>query len=207
MFSAISSADIFSSHFCHVALSQISNLVPTPIIIASFSNFSVSFSILSCAGSSFAFSFIGSNSLFSSNVLGSSVVSFSVCSTPIGSSPSPTKSTCSVGFSSSTVVSNASVLGSVSISFARAFWSSVTSGVVSGTSTFGSSSVLISFTRSFWSSVTSGVVSGTSTFGSSSVLISFARSFWSSVTSGVVSGTSTFGSSSVLISFVRSFWF
>ena len=39
MFSAISSADMFSSHFCHVALSHISNLVPTPIIIASFSNF------------------------------------------------------------------------------------------------------------------------------------------------------------------------
>ena len=38
MFSAISSADIFSSHFNHVSLFHISSLVPTPIIIASFSN-------------------------------------------------------------------------------------------------------------------------------------------------------------------------
>ena len=36
MFSAISSADMFSSHFDHVDLSQISNLVPTPIITVSF---------------------------------------------------------------------------------------------------------------------------------------------------------------------------
>ena len=39
MFSAISSTEIFSSHFCHVSLSQISSLVPTPIITASFSSF------------------------------------------------------------------------------------------------------------------------------------------------------------------------
>ena len=39
MFSAISSADMFSSHFDHVDLSQISNLVPTPIITVSFSKF------------------------------------------------------------------------------------------------------------------------------------------------------------------------
>ena len=39
MFSAISSADISWSHFSQVSLFHISNLVPTPIIIASFSKF------------------------------------------------------------------------------------------------------------------------------------------------------------------------
>ena len=39
MFSAISSADIFSSQVSQVSLFQISNLVPTPMIIASFSRF------------------------------------------------------------------------------------------------------------------------------------------------------------------------
>ena len=37
MFCAISSAEMLSSHFCHVSLFQISSLVPTPIITASFS--------------------------------------------------------------------------------------------------------------------------------------------------------------------------
>ena len=38
MFSAISSADMFSPQFSHVSLFQISSLVPTPTIIASFSS-------------------------------------------------------------------------------------------------------------------------------------------------------------------------
>ena len=46
MFSAISSADIASSHFCQISLFQISNLVPTPTITASFSSFAASRKLL-----------------------------------------------------------------------------------------------------------------------------------------------------------------